>query len=177
MTITPDEFASVFSTVVGRRTEIVDLWQTSRPFTDLMLSADKGVLQHVARELELEYRPNFMTVDAVMYHPLSAPRRADYGYIQPTVLIEHENGIGRIFQEAQRLAVMTAPLKVLISYPATEAKHDMALKRYTDALQSIGLPYGNHLIIFGDRDGNGRKWSYYASRESFEPLVLEQSGD
>jgi len=161
--ISPSSFKNAFLRTASARTgNILREWEN---LTDLMLSAQDGLLQEVASEFDLRYFREYWKLDAILYE------KKDESHFAPdstfaeniTVAIEHENKPTYSHVEANKLGLFNTPLGVLITYPGrNEGK---LLKEHADIFRrsDIFSDFGQNrhkLVVFGKRTDQAIQWSF-----------------
>ena len=170
--VKPKKFAAKFHEVVTRDAEqICGTWHgPSRDYTKLLCDAD-GVLCRVANALDLEYKKNFLTADAVL--------RSDK---IPVVVIEHENDVPGAGHEMRKLGYLNVPLGVLINYPKSVNHDERLLDAYIDDLKAPSA-VGNltrerqPLVIFGTNVDEKISWRYFRFTENGFKRIKQRTPD
>jgi len=116
------------------------------------------VLEDVAGELNVYYwRREFLSLDAV-YSPSCDSERI-------SVVIEHENAVNSAGWEITKLAHVSVPLRVLITYPIDVADDERHLENYRKILDGIDANASSQLlVIFGTIDRPAMQsvnWRYF----------------
>jgi len=173
--ITPCQFRDAFAKAVEEsREDVKTHWTAAADYTRLMRGR---ILPQVAKLLGLEaHCDDYYTLDAVFY------AEKDTKYFSPfktyakylVVAIEHENLAATSSVEMNKLQLINAPLKVLITYAKPGSETDGLLSRYNEIVRSADC-FGDtaslrrQLVIFGEPDGSS--WHFFAyEREGFARL-------
>jgi hypothetical protein len=169
--VTPQEFVDVFQGVIDSEPGIAGTWDSPPEYTALLLKQDGAVLKRVAEKLELSYWPELMNIDACLYQGAREP-------FLVSIAIEHENLVYTSFREANKLALLAVPLKVLLTYPQQQRQDPEFLKEYEKIVVACaasvgGSTPGRFLVILAWREGGVISWRYYQWSEdgfvSIEP--------
>ena len=178
--VSPEEFRNAFLAVAASRTSAVEAAFYSGPaLTQLALNEKNGLLATVATELGLQYCREYYGIDFVMCE------RADEEHFRPakgwwiaqqlTIAVEHENRIWGAGQEMNKLAMLNAPLKVLITYPWKEDVGDY-LGTYATIVKNADV-FGDftsrrkHLTLLASWRGEHVLWECFVYRSGkFVPM-------
>jgi hypothetical protein len=79
-------------------------------------------------------------------------------------VIEHENAVAGAGHEIYKLAHVSVPLRVLITYPFKIGKDEKRLDRYRQILEEVGASIsGQLLVVFAtiNDTGDAINWRYY----------------
>ena len=157
--VTPQEFIDVFQGVIDGEPGIASSWDNPPEYTALLLKQDGAVLKRVAEKLGLSYWPELMNIDACFYQGAREP-------FLVSIAIEHENLVYTSFREANKLALLAIPLKVLITYPLQQRQDSEFLKEYDNivtacAATARGSTPGHFLVILASREGDVISWRYF----------------
>ncbi|HET9477579.1 MAG TPA: hypothetical protein VFP63_08840 [Dehalococcoidia bacterium] len=158
-TVSPRQFVEVFDRVVARNEgELLGLWEDVKGYSAYLLKGPQSILRQVASQLEVRYLGReFLGTDAA-YLP-------DDGSGRVSVVIEHENVAGTARYEVYKLAHLSVPLRVLITYPFELGKDQERLHGYCDILEELGAnASGQLLIVFATRathPDTSIRWRYH----------------
>lgn len=181
--ITPLQFKDYFKIVVeeSERT-ISELWNKFPDYSRLMLGTYEkpGLLNEVAKKLNLQSTINYWSFDSIFYTELITEFFSDdYLYVNyASVAIEHENVINYSHNEISKLSLLNCPLKVLITYPKKETDIETYLTHYAKIIKLADVfndfsSLRKQLIIFGESfEDYHNKWSYYVynGNEGFDEI-------
>lgn len=173
--VSPEEFRDAFTAVVQHTaTELHDQWmQHNDPaFTSFVR---ERLIPPIAARLELlaHCKGDYLGFDAVLYAEKDTSHfKANETWVKAlAVAIEHENQGGNgTYREMIKLQLLNTPLKVLIAY-AREREIAKLLKGYTEIIEAADTfkdftSLRRQLVIFGDVDANGRRWTFHAYERS-----------
>ena len=179
--VSPGKFKTVFQTVEKQySSEIVDKWTAVPEFTALALgnTIRKGLCAEIADTLHLWYSREYWSLDAIYYTAKQEKyfsQKATYAeYI--AIALEHENNYKTSYEEINKLAIFSSPLKVLITYP--QGDFGKLLDEYADIISKADI-FSNfdnlqrHLVIFGflNKDKNQVDWKFFLyGSHRFNPI-------
>ena len=177
--VSPEEFSNVFLRVTkDKETAISEAWDgPSAKYSRLILVGEDGVLPRVAGELGLHYLREHWTVDAIMFERQDADNFPEqWGMAEVlTAAVEHENDGRDSPYEMHKLSIYNAPLKALITYPASGTVEPL-LRTYSDILRRADVfddfsTRRRHLVIFGSKSCGNLRWESYVYRAGeFAPV-------
>ncbi len=164
--VQPSDFAAAFSKVVKKRKRQVDqFWNpwNAKSYTALFLDNDDSILRDVARRLHLKFKGPWWTLDGIFYEEVDIDFPSGWDMAKfISVAIEHENFSGRAAYQTNKLSIFNAPLKVLITYPASSGKRgqdksQLLLNRCGDVVDGADVfrdfsRSRRQMIILGDDD-------------------------
>lgn len=165
--ISPESFWSAFRKVTGdAASELNRVWSETPAYTRLMCVS---VMSSLAEELGLPlHLSNYWTIDAIFCREKHGPPfhpRANYTkYLD--VAIEHENVAERSHEEMNKLQIISAPLKALITYPGQPENDAKYLRQYeliiraADTFQDAAT-LRRQIVIFGSKEKNFIHWRAY----------------
>jgi hypothetical protein len=92
-----------------------------------------------------------------------------------SVVIEHENAVATARHEVYKLAHLSVPLRVLITYPWKVGEDQKRLQVYCEILEDLGAnASGQLLVVFAtindSRDAINWRYYLYAGSEFFQIL-------
>jgi hypothetical protein len=174
--VTPCQFQDAFSKVLEQlRDELATHWTATADYTRFMRGQ---FLPRVAKELGLEaHCADYYTLDAVFYAEKDtkyfSPHKTYAKYL--VVAIEHEDKAQTSCVEMNKLQLINASLKVLITYAKPGSEVDGLLLRYSEIVRGADC-FGDtaslrrQLVIFGE-PGGPTNWHFFAyEREGFVRL-------
>lgn len=177
--VDPRTFREAFTPVLSSHESLLrEAWPRGGEFTKVWTSRD-GILEKLGKRLELECHPEYWTIDAVFYKqadtrnfPVGPARYAE----AIAIALEHENISTSAHEELNKLSIIDAPLKVLVTYADPGDYADELLSRFADILVRADT-FGDfatrrrHVVLFGSMDGSDVKWRYYIfTGHAFSPL-------
>lgn len=148
--IEPNEFKEAFMKVVKEEhneSELIKLWESKKeigqketPYTRFFLAPEDSILANVAKELQLQYCKEYWSLDAIFFES------KDEEHFEPkttfaesiTVALEHESDAKKAVEETNKLAIINAPLRVLITYAEEGGRKDR-LKEYEDIISKADI--------------------------------------
>jgi hypothetical protein len=156
--VSPRQFVEAFDeTVAVRQQELIGLWSDVKGYTAYVLRGAEPLLKQVATSLGQRYLGHeFLSTDATFL--------ADDDSWRVPVVIEHENAVAGAGHEIYKLAHISVPLRVLITYPFKTGKDDKHLDKYRQILEEVGASVsGQLLVVFATISGTGESinWRYY----------------
>lgn len=181
--ISPEQFWTAFQSVARDfDTRLVAAWSDTAAYTTLIRS---GLFPALARELKLTcHARDYWSIDAILYREKHGPpfhERETYAKCID-VAIEHESVAERSHEEINKLQIINAPLKVLITYPGACANRQRYLDRYLPIIQAADT-FGDistlrrQLVIFGCKENGRICWSAYVyAAPGFLPLAPSPVG-
>lgn len=142
---------------------LLELWTNPEGFTGAMLGCNNSVMREIAKKLDLNYHREYYTLDAVFYEN---KLRKDSGVYAEnlTIALEHENDIAKSFIELNKLCIINASLKVLITYPKIKVSLKESIKKYEydKIVQKAKIPDNQiQMIIFGIGSKDDIEWQSY----------------
>lgn len=166
--IEPGEFISAFNTVSERRlTEITDTWENSTKFTALMLNDKDSVCHQVASLLNLHYFREYWTIDAIFYEEKDEKHFSSTSTFAKhiSVALEHENTGIYAHSEMNKLTMLNAPLKILVTYIARRS-YASKLREFAEIAQQADIfqdfdVRNKIILVLGYRDTGALEWHYY----------------
>ena len=132
-----------------------------------MLRDDNSVCKEIADILDLRYCLEYWNIDAVLFAKLHTkyikPKYECVEYI--SVAIEHEHNGSRAHEEINKLAIINAPLKVLITY-IERADVTRSLEEFSEMIRTADIfsdfsTTRKHLVIVGFCEHNSLQWGFY----------------
>jgi hypothetical protein len=177
--ITPVEFRDVFAGAVSEKlTELHDHWMqhNDKAYTAFIRGT---ILERIAQRLELTPFCHGDYLDAVFFEQADTQHFASGTYAKAlSVIIEHENAGGKTtYVEMNKLQHYNAPLKVFIGYVYDDQEAARLLEEYEKIIRGADI-FGDiatlrrQLVIFGDDQKEGRRWTFYCYEPSgFVPLA------
>ena len=163
--ISPETFKDAFlKALPSKESQIVSTWNSPKSRTEAM----KDLLVEIAIILCLQlYKNDYYTIDAIFYKEKDityfSEKNTYAKYI--AIAIEHENVLNGTQVVINKLQILIAPLKVLITY----AEGDTVKKFLTmyaniiadsDVFSDISIKR-KQLVIFGSYDGEKTDWSFH----------------
>jgi hypothetical protein len=189
--MSPSAFYEAFLHVTAQYAKELDkAWTSCSDFTRLMLAtspepAAPAILPDIAGRLGLHCYGQYYTLDAIYYVEKDEVHFPGCTYAKfISVALEHENNARGSVDEIYKLQLFSAPLKVLITYPANPDEGDELLRQYAEIIAEAD-PFNDiatlrrQLVIFGFRtqagEAPGHYWRAFAYREdgSFTPVQGE----
>lgn len=131
--VSPRQFVEAFDHVVtNRQSHLLELWSDVKGYSTLFLQGPESVLQEVANRLEVEHwGREFLSIDAA-FRPQDESGRV-------SVVIEHENAVATAVHEIYKLAHVSVPLRVLITYPSKLDEDQVVYAATAKSLTTLGL--------------------------------------
>jgi hypothetical protein len=192
--VTPQEFVTAFAcTVDDPRWEkkLYELFWKGLKWGELFCGEAEGVLAEIARILDLRYKSEYLKIDAFMYERVEVDDH--FGIDIPVVVLEDEGKRDASYWEMNKLSMLNAPLKVLVTYPNNQWDEQRLLEMYKRILELQDFSGDftldrKQLVIFGyhREDAVRLGWRFYLyGQEGFETLspwvavfkALRTSGD
>ena len=174
--VSPQEFKKHFDAVLSvNDVDLVKHWDCFKKTTAVWT---KIIYPKIAKELgSLIHCPEYMQLDAVFFAKEDkCVKKPVRHYLYPqyfSVVMEHENDSNTSFEEMNKLSLINAPLKVLVTYPKQSAAPDQKekntlLRNYTKQVKNADV-FGDfenkcrQMVIFGYYKKSGKKirWVYY----------------
>jgi len=168
MIVSPELFKQRFLEAVCLfESRLVAAWGSGEAYSQLFQRDDPqgGLFRAIAERLGLKYCDEYFKFDAVLYERperrLLEQKRTEC----ILVAIEHETQAQTSIEEMNKLAILNAPLKVLITYEERQKQAEY-LGTYAEMLHAADVfeDFGTlrrHLVIFGDRRGQKINWSFH----------------
>lgn len=152
-----------------KRTKWEEIYPENRTWTAKMLgtgksrkTGDYGLIGRIGQKFGYEIQAEWMRIDQVWYFYLPKPEKWEQQPWKTDVVIEHENYINNLEYVIFKLGEVSAPLKVVISYPGEEEKVFLQKCREMISKQVPSYPGTVYLIIFGFLDEErGVYWHGY----------------
>ncbi len=166
--VDPGTFLDEFKAAVAKRaSEVARHWESDSTLTDLMLRQDGSVLSDVASSLGLVYYREYWSIDAVLYQSAHESYFAKgLAFAKSlSVAVEHENFAIYAHNEINKLTIINAPLRVLITYP-TQKNNQRLLREFSDII-AAGDQFDDFgtvrkfLVIFGHWENGQVQWDAY----------------
>ena len=180
--VTPEMFKSAFlDTFSYSKDKLLAAWDSRKEYTILIQGnkSREGLLSTIANKLGLNYMREYWSLDGVFYKYIDTQHFTKYWsfaeYI--AVAVEHENDIWTSNQEINKLSIINAPLKVLITYPDKEGV-DIHLQSYTEIIKKSDIfsDFSDHrkqLVIFGLEKDEDIVWEFYLYKQGqFSKLLF-----
>jgi len=150
--------------------ELFHNWKNLSEYTSLIQNNENCLLAGISKDLGLEYRREYYSIDAVFYDKYNdkVPNlNENWVWLRNIkIAFEHEHDSTSTYQEISHLAITNCELRVLVTYPWME--EDKLLKSYTEIIRrNTTLQADNSfLVIFGYED-NGQKvaWDAFIYRD------------
>jgi hypothetical protein len=159
----PLDFYQAFLQVVeAEELKVKERWDNPREYTTLMRSS---LFPQIAEKLCLQcYPDDYYYLDAIFYREKDAQNFASYTTYATSisVALEHENVPEDTAVEMNKLQLFSAPLKVLITYPARK-NFDLLLTKYAGIIKAADVfddisTLRRQLVIFGSLENDRVRW-------------------
>ena len=170
--ITPQQFKDAFLQAVSTADDLITHFDAGKPSKTSFMR--ETILPAIAPYLGVDvYSGEYYTFDCIYF----STRDTDHFGPNTTfatclsVALEHENDVGGTATEMNKLQLLNAPLKVLITYCRDASERDFYLERYNKILRA-GDIFGDfatlrrQLVIFGSRHELAANWHFYAYESS-----------
>lgn len=174
--VSPEQFKSAFLEEVGKNeSALLGAWYSKKNYTSLMKDQKGSVLENVAKKLNLNYKKEYWTMDAIFYQEEDTENCKDLGFYVKKVnaAVEHENDLNGSQGEMSKLALWDVPLGVLITYK-NQGSDKAFLNMYSKIVSNadINNRIGSDrqiLTIFGDKIKGALAWDFFVyNNKKFE---------
>jgi hypothetical protein len=176
--ITPRDFRNAFVAVMKAEH---DSFRTAVGFEAKSYAyfMRSNIFPKIAKHLGLlAWNKEYYTLDGMFYEERGTDTFGNYTTYAKwiSVALEHENKPSKTHEEINKLQMLNAPLKVLITYAAEGAEADSLLRRYeavmrdADAFNDIAT-LRQQLVIFGT-PRTVREWRFYVYESDGFVLML-----
>ena len=182
--VSPQEFKEHFAVVLNRNNAaLVKHWDCFKKTTAVWT---KIIYPQIAKELgSLIHCPEYMQLDAVFFAKEDdCVKKPVRHYLYPqyfSVVMEHENDSNTSFEEMNKLSLINAPLKVLVTYPyqddaPAQKKEKPLLDNYIKQVKNADVfddfeGKRRQMVIFGYKENDTIHWKYYLFKDKrFAPL-------
>ena len=180
--ITPRDFQTAFLAVLKAeqasfRTAV---GFEAKSYTYFMRS---NIFPKIAKHLGLQaWKKDYYALDGIFYEERGTDQFDNYAAYAKwiSVALEHENKPFKTHEEINKLQMVNAPLKVLITYAAEGKEADSLLRKYervigdSDIFGDIGT-LRQQLVIFGTPT-TVREWRFYVYESDGFVLLLPDAG-
>lgn len=166
-------FQAWLQTVHNRKDHLLGIWRQAKEFTANVKGDEASIMQEVANRLNLKcYHSDYYSLDTILYREEDlVPDRpqGSYWFREIRVAFEHENDFkSGLYQEVSHLLITSCDLRVLVTYPNTEAGANKELAYLHSIIkgnrQSKSISeQESFLIIFGTE--SGFLWEGYVFKE------------
>ena len=173
--ISPQKFKKHFDAVLsvnGAKLARSRLWDYPTDFTKAWEKRG-GIYSQIAKSLDLKYWTDYWHLDAVFFKygdkELSKPPYSNYATFL-SVAMEHENDFKTSHEEMNKLSIINASLKVLVTYPYKHTNGQALLNDYTKQVKSADV-FGDfadkrrQMVIFGYKENDTIHWEYYLFKD------------
>ena len=172
--ISPQEFKKHFGAVLSANGDkLVKHWDCFKKTTAVWTEI---IYPKIAEELgSLIHCTEYMNFDAVFFAKEDdCVKKPVRHYLYPqyfSVVMEHENDSNTSFEEMNKLSLINAPLKVLVTYPKqggapAQEKEKTLLDNYTKQVKNADV-FGDfkdkrcQMVVFGRKKNDTIRWKYY----------------
>ena len=164
--VNPDQFFRQFVLLANNNaSQIAATWSNASLYSKLWLDHKTGLVFSLAQSFGLNCSIEYWTIDAVMFKELDSEHLSNRGRYAKSlaIAVEHENNSKSSHEEINKLSIIDAPLRVLITY-AEPADQKTLLEQYAKQLQAADTfndfaTKRKILVIFGHLDGPTAKWA------------------
>ena len=175
-TITPSTFFSLWKKFCRLSQDcLVENWRKRSVFSFEILRNDSSIVNHIAKELNLNFQKEYYSHDVVFYEDDDIIPESPEGNVwlrRIKIAFEHEHDYARTYQEVCHLATTNCELRVLVTYPECD-EFDL-LGRYRQILTYNPMVQNNgFLAIFGYYDPSDKSiiWDGYSyTSENWEVI-------
>ncbi len=182
--ISPQKFKKHFDAVLSANDEaLVKHWDCFKETTAVWTTI---IYPRIAEELgSLIHCTEYMNFDAVFYAKEDdCVKKPVRHYLYPqyfSVVMEHENNSNTSFEEMNKLSLINAPLKVLVTYPhqneaSFQMPEDELIKIYQKQMKNADV-FGDfknkrrQMVIFGRKKNDTIHWEYHLfNGENFDRM-------
>lgn len=167
--VDPRSFRDALSVVLhDHESQLRDAWTRGRDFTSVWKNPN-GIYEQLGKRLALRHcHKEYWSIDAVYYERLdtdSFPAPGRYAEAI-AIAVEHENNSATAHEEINKLSIIDAPLKVLVTYADPGNYADQLLLKFAAMLERADT-FGDfatqrrHMVIFGHKDDEAINWNYF----------------
>ena len=176
--VSPQEFKKHFDAVLSvNDAALVKHWDCFKKTTAVWTTI---IYPQIAKELgSLIHCTEYMDIDAVFFAKEDdCVKKPVRHYLYPqyfSVVMEHENDSNTSFEEMNKLSLINAPLKVLVTYPHQneadfQMMEDELIKIYQKQMKNADV-FGDfkdkrrQMVIFGYKENDTIRWEYYLFKD------------
>ena len=147
------------------------IWRTAREFTSYVKGDENSVMDEVANKLDLLCYPrDYYSIDCLLYKQedlIHNRKQGSYWFRDIRVAFEHENNFrSGLYQEVSHLLVVSADLKVLVTYPNDDTANELKYLHGIISGNRQSKPISDDesfLVIFGYE--NGFQWEGFVYKQ------------